>query len=582
MFSKLHDKVLKEKPNAFVFKLAKYKKCIKAIEKAEKIENYEDVKTALLTEFKNPKETLEHVKEFINTGKLKKLEGYVVNPKNVILKKLKSIPQIGDAKAKELLKLGISSHKNLIKKQNLLTNSQKLGVQFYDNLIDPSTLAQRRIPREEFKKLAKSIPNTFDYTFVGSYRRKLSTSGDIDILFRGSADDFLSFKKHLSLNKSFSDGKSKFMGLIKIDKLYRHIDILHTKDDEYPFALLYFTGSKEFNQYMRNIAKKKGFTLNEKGLFKDKIKVSTVFKTEEDVFKFLDIPYREPEHRNSVPIASIKHFHKPNSFNVSKGVLLASVYDNSIDPTGYFASEKFDGVRAIWTGSKLVSRTNKPINAPQWFLNDFPKGIALDGELYIKRCAFQETTSIVLKKVPIDDEWKCIKFVSFDIPSDSSIFKARFENLKKLIKKLKSKHITLAEHTEIKSKEHMRKMYKNIVEKNGEGLMLRKPNSIYVQKRSKNLLKVKPTDDSEAIITDMIEGKGKDKGRMGALVVKLYKDPKITFKIGTGFDDKQRQNMWDSRKDMIGTIVSFGFKGLTDSGKPRHPAFIRIRKDINI
>ena len=59
------------------------------------------------------------------------------------------------------------------------------------------------------------------------------------------------------------------MGLCKLDSDLpnRRIDILYTRPDQYPFAILYsFTGSKEFNQKMRQHANEQGFTLNEHGI----------------------------------------------------------------------------------------------------------------------------------------------------------------------------------------------------------------------------------------------------------------------------------------------------------------------------
>lgn len=67
----------------------------------------------------------------------------------------------------------------------------------------------------------------------------------------------------------------------------------------------------------------------------------------------------------------------------------------------------------------------------------------------------------------------------------------------------------------------MNTLYKNVLSRGGEGLMLRNPKMKYIPKRTKELLKVKPMEDSEAIIVNMVEGKGKDTGKMGALVVTL-------------------------------------------------------------
>ena len=51
--------------------------------------------------------------------------------------------------------------------------------------------------------------------------------------------------------------------------------------------------------------------------------------------------------------------------------MLAKTYDGQ-DPTGLDISEKFDGVRAFWDGSKLTSRNGHEFNAPAWFTADLP------------------------------------------------------------------------------------------------------------------------------------------------------------------------------------------------------------------
>jgi DNA ligase-1 len=80
----------------------------------------------------------------------------------------------------------------------------------------------------------------------------------------------------------------------------------------------------------------------------------------------------------------------------------------------------------------------------------------------------------------------------------------------------------------------------------------------------------------------MIEGKGKDAGTMGALKVKLQKNASIEFKIGTGFTAKMRKTFWNKKNTYIGNVVTFGYKGLTAKGIPRHPAFMRLRSNKNM
>ena len=82
---------------------------------------------------------------------------------------------------------------------------------------------------------------------------------------------------------------------------FRRIDFMLTQEHEYPFALLYFTGSGPFNVAMRNFALSKGYSLSEYGLKDANGKfVGDAFRTEEDIFEFLGLKYIPPEQRINI------------------------------------------------------------------------------------------------------------------------------------------------------------------------------------------------------------------------------------------------------------------------------------------
>jgi len=74
---------------------------------------------------------------------------------------------------------------------------------------------------------------------------------------------------------------------------------MYTKPEEYPFAVLYFTGSGEFNVKMREYSLEKGYTMNEYSIkhTNNKQKVDKIFNLEKDIFDFLNYEYKEPENR---------------------------------------------------------------------------------------------------------------------------------------------------------------------------------------------------------------------------------------------------------------------------------------------
>src|SRR5690348_9638910 len=107
-------------------------------------------------------------------------------------------------------------------------------------------------------------------------------------------------------------------------------------------------------------------------------------------------------------------------------LLLANVWDSSIDPTGWWMSEKYDGLRGYWDGHKLWTRQGNPIHAPEYFLTELPRDVALDGELWIGYGKFEETVSIVRSQAP-DDRWKQVRFMVFDAPRAKGTFEERMQ-----------------------------------------------------------------------------------------------------------------------------------------------------------
>jgi len=278
--------------------------------------------------------------------------------------------------------------------------------------------------------------------------------------------------------------------------------------------------------------------------------------------------------------------------------LLLKNYTNP--PFGWYLSEKYDGIRCIWTGRELVARPAKRGGlmkgkifsyVPQWFMNILPKGCSLDGELWMGRGRFQEISGISNmkpnKKVTqenLDELWKDIQFMVFDLPHLKGVpFTLRLEELKKVVDSIKiSQHdspIKIPILNQVKDLDHLQELYKQYTNGGAEGIMLREPNSLYETKRSKLLLKMKIGDDAEAIVLEYELGKGKYNGLLGAL--KCDFKGKIV-RIGTGFTDLMRTeyNQEDSKYYIpIGSIVNFSYMELTNDGIPRHPVFRGVRHD---
>lgn len=239
------------------------------------------------------------------------------------------------------------------------------------------------------------------------------------------------------------------------------------------------------------------------------------------------------------------------------------------DPTGWWISEKLDGVRAYWDGSKFISRLGNEYHAPAWFKAAMPKGIKLDGELFSGRKRFQETVSIVRKHIPDDNEWKKIKYMVFDVLDVDEPFENRIER-GCAIEKQYPGYCQWVAQTPCFGIDHLYDQLKQIEAVGGEGLMLRQPGSKYEAGRSHSLLRVKSFFDDEATVIGVKPGKGKHKGRMGALSCQLKNGKE--FDVGTGFTDAQRKN-----PPKVGTKITYRYSELTRDGIPRFPRFVTAR-----
>ena len=244
-------------------------------------------------------------------------------------------------------------------------------------------------------------------------------------------------------------------------------------------------------------------------------------------------------------------------------LLLLNNYQNDINVTSWYMSEKLDGVRAIWDGEKLISRSGKVFSAPRFFTKDFPKH-ELDGELWTLRDDFSNVVSIVNKKEE-HDGWNKLTYNIFEVPQ------ARGNLLERLSTVKESKYIKIIKQIKVKNKEDLNQFLKTIEKKNGEGVVVRDGNLDYYVGRNNNALKVKSYIDEECKVVGYNKGQGKYEGMIGSLSCKMGNQEII--KIGSGLNDYQRQN-----PPKIGAIITFKYYGLTSKGNPRFPIFLRVRK----
>lgn len=249
-------------------------------------------------------------------------------------------------------------------------------------------------------------------------------------------------------------------------------------------------------------------------------------------------------------------------------IMLAQVYTDDIDVSGWLMSEKLDGVRGYWDGQQMLSKKGNRLYPPLAFTRNLPP-FPLEGELWGGRGTFEKTVSIVKKQRP-HNGWLELQFGIFDVPQAAGGFLQRLQKAKNWFADHPTQFAFVIEQKPIKNTEELKVELKRVEARGGEGLIVRAPDAHYTTGRSPEILKVKSYLDTEAVVIGHIQGKGRNLGRLGSLLVELPN--KIQFKIGTGFSDALRDN-----PPPVGSTITFKYYGFYASGIPKFPSFLRVR-----
>lgn len=322
---------------------------------------------------------------------------------------------------------------------------------------------------------------------------------------------------------------------------------------------------------------------------------------------------------------------------ITRGLLTDTVpWANLTDPkTGGHKAK----IKPVATG--LWSRYGNPISAPDWWLNQLPS-MFLDGELFAGRGNFQTLRSAVAKDKPIDEEWQQVQFAVFGTPTPQRVFQAgeiKNPNLHLVIETPKINqflasregagvmeefvHVPggikfedellilqssliggtlchLHPHKKLsddksEAEDTLYCFMDTVLTSGGEGIMLRKPGSIWTPKRVSTLLKLKPFTDDQAEITGFVSGRGTNKGSklrglIGAVVTN-YKGKRLEL---SGFTDEERKfsdksmtsyayanpgvempSNFQGKYFKVGDTIEFRYRELSDEGIPKEGRYYR-------
>jgi DNA polymerase/3'-5' exonuclease PolX len=318
----LHQDLLDKAPKEIYYKLANIKRVIEILSEYKNMITLEELPKIKNIKFIGEK-TIDRLKEILTIGYISEIKN--LKEREKVITELTNIYSIGSKKAIKLFNIGVRSIADLEKMENkgeiVLSHQEKLGIKYYKVLIT-------KIPRISIvsfdiyvQNILDKIDNNYISVLCGSYRREKDFSGDIDILItnknlKNKNDckkyldqvieglgnfivDSLTIKNYNNHYQGFGCFKNvlnkdmnKYFDLnsiIRFDIIVVPIESLFT-------AIMHFTGSGDFNQKMRNIAKQKNMKLNEYELLDSnnkKIKINS----ENDIFKNLNMEYIKPENR---------------------------------------------------------------------------------------------------------------------------------------------------------------------------------------------------------------------------------------------------------------------------------------------
>lgn len=244
-----------------------------------------------------------------------------------------------------------------------------------------------------------------------------------------------------------------------------------------------------------------------------------------------------------------KHLSNNELLNPPKLTLFSNNLKNIDKINHWLWSEKYDGVRAYWNGSELLSRGGIKINTPF----NLPKDIKLDGELW---CGYGKSSKVkqCLYIKQDHDLWNNIEYMVFDIDESNIDFNTRYNMLKNIPKE--KYDINVVNYSKVISKRNLKYNLSEIINKCGEGIVCRNPNAFYRSGRSINTgIKMKEILYGRATLTDnkFIE---LDKNGLKT---------NITFKIGY-------KNKFSLKE---GDTVEFRYNNRTSRGKPKYPVLCK-------
>jgi len=269
--------------------------------------------------------------------------------------------------------------------------------------------------------------------------------------------------------------------------------------------------------------------------------------------------------------------------------MLAHKFSEHGDKLKYpcFVQPKLDGHRCIATpqglGHALWSRTRKPIRSMQHILLALSKrsgaaGMHFDGELYNHsyRTEFEKLTHFI-RQASSEPGCKAVQYHVYDVPGHPGTFRARLAMLQDALSDTRqclASPLVLVETREVANEDELMLAFEDFLAQGYEGAIARNADSLYVNKRSYDLLKIKKFDDAEFKVTGVEEGKGKMAGH-GIFVCQLPGST-VEFRAKMKGALSDLKKYYEHPEKYIGKQLTVQHQGVSKDGIPRFPVALRF------
>ncbi|TAK53066.1 MAG: DNA polymerase/3'-5' exonuclease PolX, partial [Bacteroidetes bacterium] len=430
------------------------------------------VKTGEIRKIKGIGQSLsEDITELVTTGNLKVYEKLkaslppgllgMVRIQGLGPKRIKILYEKLNIKSVEELKAACEQHKLATlegfgekSEENILS-----GIEMLKKHVDKHLYSKARTAADRILLPLKEHKAVIQCEVAGSLRRRKEIIGDIDILVSSKKSDVKKimdvFTSHPDVEKIIANGETKSSVFLNSSI---NCDLRVVSDDEFPFALNYFTGSKEHNIEMRSRAKKYGWSLNEYGFSeldseekRGKAKRIVKCKTEADIYQALDLAYIPSELRENM-----------GEFEAAENEKLPSlVQDEDIRGTFHCHTTYSDGANTLLEMAEVTMK----LGWEYLGIADHSKIAAYAGGLSEEKVKqqfkeieqlnkgfknfrlFKGTECDILPDGSLDWSDKVLAGFDYVVVSVHSKFKmTEAEATKRIIKALKNKYVTMLGH----------------------------------------------------------------------------------------------------------------------------------------